>query len=129
MELDITDMVNDSVEMPNLSGSCLEHGADAGQITWDNAKDYASVRPILNGHDEIEQAIRHLREFGAWSEEEIRNWPINELNAVMIQLIAGDIREMEACGTYEEYLVESERGTVPSNIFRADDGRWYYQVG
>ena len=129
MELDITHMMNDADDMPMLSGSAAELGSNAGKITWSNSKQYAEQHLLLTDDDMRDEARRYFKGFGAWSKEEIAAWSDLELNALMVQYIAGDIREMEMFETEEEYLKASEEGTVSGNLFKASDGRWYAYIG
>ncbi len=41
MEIDITHMMEDSDDMPMLSGSVCELGDNAGRMTWNNSVKYA----------------------------------------------------------------------------------------
>ena len=74
MEIDVTHMVEDADSMVELSGSRMEHGQDARQITWNNSKEYGAGRPLLTTDEMREEARAHFREYGAWSEEEIAAW-------------------------------------------------------
>lgn len=129
MDIDITFMINDANRMPELSGNQLELGDNAGKITWDNSLDYAKTFIPLKTPEEIKNAKKYFQSFGAWSEDEINQWNDHETNALLIQLIAGDIREYSSFDTYENYLIEAEKGSVSSNIFRGDDNKFYFYVG
>jgi hypothetical protein len=68
------------------------------------------------------------RETGAWEEEEIVEWDNDELNALFIQLVSGDIKENEHLqeGDWEAYDAdENTRG----HIFKGNDGQIYYYLG
>lgn len=128
MEIDVTHMVDDSDEMPMLSGSVAELGKDAGPTTWKNSCAYGERHPLLKT-DEVDEARHHFRGYGAWSEEEIAAWSERELQGMVCQDVAHAIREMENFDTDEEYLAACERGTVSGNLYRGDDGRWYFYLG
>lgn len=128
MELDITHMIEDSDEMPMLSGSRAELGNDAGKITWNNSIEYARKNPLLHSAEMQEEARDYFADFGAWSREEIAAWSDAELEATVTQYIAGDIREMDVADDYEEYRKLQEAGTVSSNIYRDESGRWCFSM-
>lgn len=130
MELDVTHMVETADEMIELSGSCAEHGPDAGRITWNNSLAYGRDHPLLKTADERDAARAYFREYGAWSEEEIAAWSEEELQAIMVQDVAAAIREMESCnGDLEEYRRLCEKGTLSGRLSPEDDGRWYFYLG
>lgn len=130
MEIDITSLVARSCEMHHYSASQMELGPDAGRITWENSLDNAEESPLLTEGEQIETARDYFGEFGAWDDDERAAWSAQEVNALLLQLIAGDIREAlpELLDDYEEYKRLAEEGPISSRIFRAD-GRWYYYVG
>lgn len=130
MELDITDFFL-SANPRYYSASAAELGDDAGRITWENAVD-AADEWILLKDEETRQAFRDfVREFGAWSDDEISAWSDVELNALCLQFISGDIRESGLAdgGTWEQYAVDAESGRVSSRLFRDDAGRVYFDIG
>lgn len=130
MELDVTHMVESADDMPMLSGSRAELGNDAGKITWNNSVEFGRNKPLLTTDDMKDAARAYFREFGAWSEEEIAAWSDDELQGIMCQDVAAAIREMEvADGDYDEYQRLCEQGTLSGNLYRGDDGRWYFYVG
>lgn len=129
MELDITHMMEDANVMPMLSGSILEHGRDADRITWRNSVAYGHAHPLLTCDSDREAARRYFAEFGAWSWEEIVAWSDDELNGILCQDIAGNIREMDVAEDYTDYRRLAEAGKVSGNIYQGSDGRWYFYMG
>ena len=134
MEIDVTHMVEDADSMIALSGSRAEHGQDAGRITWNNSINYGKDRPLLTSDEMRDAARAHFREYGAWSQEEIDAWSEEELQGITCQDVAAAIREMEVCGTGEDFdAAEYERlcevGTLSGKLFRGDSGRWYFYLG
>jgi hypothetical protein len=133
MELDITRFFNEACPM-DYSASRAELGQDAGKITWNAAVDDAAEYEILPD-DKARDAFRdHVRDFGAWDDEEIAAWSNDELNALCMQMVAGDIREMLGVSSsgewnWTEYEQEAEKGRISSNIYQGDDGRVYYYIG
>lgn len=117
-------MINDSDTMPTLSGSINELGSNAASYTWNNSKDYAANNPLLKTKDEISYARKYLLSLGAsWTEEELS--PEIEVQALITQLIAGDIREYLNYESYEEYEQASHNGQVSGLIFKNDDQYFY----
>lgn len=129
MEIEVTHMVEDADLMLELSGSQMEHGQDAGRITWANSQEYSTEHPLLTTDDMRDAARAHFREYGAWSEEEIAAWSETELQAITVQDVAAVIREMEVADDYEHYQRLCEEGTCSSRLYRADDGKWWYYLG
>ena len=126
MELDVTHMVEAADDMIELSGSRLEHGQDAGRITWNNSVAYGQQQPLLKTQEDRDAARAHFREYGAWSEEEIAAWSEADLQGIMCQDVAAAIREIEHYDTYEEYVAANDGG---GNLYPGDNGRWYFYLG
>lgn len=126
-ELDVTHMVEDADTMPLLSGSCAELGDNAGRLTWRNSCEYAARRPLLTA-EQLDEARDYFRDFGAWSDAEIDSWTADKVQAVTVQEVAFQIREMEHFDTYEEYHAAAERGSVSGLVYRGDDGRYYFNM-
>lgn len=137
MEIDITEMFKDRDYMINLSGSQMEHGQDAGRITWNNSKEYANDNPILKTQEEFDAAIEYFQGFGAWEDEELEAMRENgELGALAIQDVAGSIRELEHSaindeGEWDWDAAEKamEKGECSGSIYRGDNGRIYFYMG
>lgn len=125
MEIEITKMVEDSNTMPTLSGSAMELGDNAGAITWNNCLSYAKEHPILK-IEQIQNAKNYFKSFGAWSKEEIEKWSELEVQALTIQFIAGNIRELEKFETFEDYLKASNDGQVSGDIFKHENKYYSY---
>lgn len=138
MELKITEIVNShrlgDSPMAYYSASAAELGQDAGKITWENAKDAIDsdghFEPLLKTDEQIENAKEWFAEFGAWDGEEIATWSNQDLNALLLQFIAGDIRESEPqiFDDYDEYQKQAERGTVSGRIYLSGED-WYIYIG
>lgn len=129
MELDVTRMVDDKDDCPIMSGSIAELGSNAAQITWNNSKAYAAERPLLETDEQRDEARQHFAEYGAWSREEIAAWPEEELQGIVCQEVAAQIREMEHYDTEEEYRKAAEDGQASGSLYKGDDGRWYCYFG
>lgn len=128
MEINVTKLVNED-NAPMLSGSVFELGEDAGRITWNNSKDYAASNGLLT-LDQIEPMKEYFRGFGAWSKEEIAAWTEIEVQALFVQEVASNIREMESFDTYEDYqaAVEKFKGQASGNLFKSEN-EWFFYAG
>lgn len=125
MEIEVTHMIEDADSMVELSGSRMEHGQDAGRITWNNSKAYGADHPLLTTDEMRDAARAHFREYGAWSEEEITAWSEEELQAITCQDVAAAIRETD----FEDYERQCKDGTDSGRLYKGDDGRWYFYLG
>lgn len=130
MDINITEFFFDST--PCLySASVAEIGQNAGAITWRHSMERATRRDILRTPDEFDAARTFIRSSGGWSDEEVNAMPEKELRAMIIQWIAGDMRE---CGLdtsspdWTEYEQQANEGNIPSNIYRADDGSVWFSL-
>ncbi len=129
MEINITSFVQNEDPF-EYSASVMERGENAGQETWNNAKNMAPV--LLDTEDKIEALRKYVKDFGAWDDEEIASWDDNECNALFIQLISGDMREASMLDIddfdWDQYEKDASAGRISGNISRADDGQIYYQL-
>lgn len=135
MEIDITDFVMNEAPM-DYSASIAEIGRGAGKITWSAALERASEAPrlIADNPDALDAWRDDVREFGAWDDEEIDAWSAEECEALFIQFIAGDMREMDfdpdwSDDDWSAYQKEAEAGQLSGRIYRGDDGRVYFYIG
>lgn len=124
MEIDITHMVEDSEIMCRLSGSVNELGENAAALTWNASLAYAKTNPLLANDTEIEIARAYLKELGI---EDTKNASDTDIQALIVQLIAGDIREMNAYESYTEYQQSSEYGSASGSIFK-DCDKYYFTL-
>lgn len=71
---------------------------------------------------QLDELRDYFEDFGAWDEDEIASWTHTELNALFLQLVAGDIREAmpELLDDYPAYLAEAERGSISGRIYKCD---------
>ena len=133
MELDITDFFLECDNPQQYSASVAELGAIAWQVTWRNATETARDVPLLRTEEEIAAAQKYFASMGGWSKHEVRQWPVEELNAVLIQDIAASMREgnLDSHATpenWEYYEALTHTGQVSGNLFKSDDGRIYYTI-
>lgn len=135
MEINITRFFHDA-DPSEYSASIAETGLkDIGKRTWNAAKETGAETPLLTTPEEIAALRLYVKDFGAWSEEEIAAWDDAECNALFIQLVSGDMRDADL-GKGEEltaddwaaYEERAHKGQCAGNIFRADNGEIYYSL-
>ncbi len=137
MNLNITKFFTADVDYSDISGSRMEHGDDASRITWNNAKAAAPEFNFLDTDDKLDAMRAHLKKMGFSEADEEHD--SEELNALLLQCIAGDIRDV--CSDswpgsrdwWEEYEKGSEAGRYAGRMYRAgmnpDGGDVYYYLG
>ena len=136
MEIDITRFF-ETAETHDFSASVAELGQDAGKITWANAMREAEETPLLSTEAELDAMRQFARESGGWTREEIAAWTAEEVNALFIQWISGDINEMHASwlldddGELDWQKVEQyqHEGRIAANIYQGDDNKVYFYLG
>lgn len=135
-EIDITEFFNSADFNPSYySASIAEIGQDAGVITWQNSVDRSEEIDLLQDAEKREIFRRYIKTFGAWTDDEINVWTNVELNALLIQLIAGDIREAGLDVNnpdWKEYEKGAESGRYSGRLYGGSlsvDGRVYYSIG
>jgi hypothetical protein len=135
MEIDITDFYNGE-DAGNFSASRAELGQDAGRITWRNALAEAESSPLLATEEQLEALRNDAKESGGWTRTEIAAWSDSECNALFVQMVSAQMREIEKLCTLDNgdtdwpaYEALCERGTVSGSLYRGDNGRIYYYLG
>lgn len=129
MEINITKFYNEACAR-DYSASVVEIGDNAGASTWQAACEDAPDYNLLDNADKLDAMRAWVIGTGAWSAKEVDNMADNELNALFIQLISGDIREKEGLGlNWEEYQEASEQGQVSGCLFQGTDNEIYYYIG
>lgn len=131
-EVIITRLIDD-VDPAELSGSVAERGQNAGPETWANAKAEATERPLLDpaDHDEVREFFKG---FGAWDDDEIAAWSPADLDALVLQYAAGDLRILQdLCPgdglggiDWAEAEALSDAGTVSGCIYVSGDDLMIY---
>ena len=128
MELDISAYFAAQITPCELSGSVAELGSRAGEITWSASCAASADLMILNSEEKRDAFRAWVESSGGWSADEIARWSDVELNALLLQWISGDLREMGVNEGGEEIdwsTVEEEQaeGIIPANICRGVDGK------
>ena len=137
MEIDITEFWRG--ECPSdYSASAAEIGPDAGRDTWQAATENAPAYAHWLGTDDRREEFRDwVESSGGWTREEIDKWSDLEMTALLMQWVAGDIREgfglrfgaRPDAADWAEYERDTEAGLVPGRLYRGGDGRIYFHVG
>ena len=136
MELDITSLIHSEDFSPfDLSNNRATLGENAGELTWKASIECSeSVRPPLLDTEEKKQTFRDwVLESGGWIREKIAEWNDTELNALLLQWIAGDIREAFgdsdfADWDWQEYEKDARAGRIPSRLWKSDDGKVFFSI-
>jgi hypothetical protein len=132
MEIEISDFLM-FADAGRFSGSVAELGVNAGRITWANSMSSAASKPLLTTPEEIAEARDWARGFGAWDDETIDRWSETEVNALVLQFVAGEIREIEQLCTRDDGRIDwdkaselSDAGTLRGDVYPGDDGKFYF---
>lgn len=128
MELNITHIVNNTDPF-NYSASAAELGLNAGKVTWNAATRDADT--LLSGENFDRNAYdKYFEGVGAWDKAERDAMSDTDFRALMLQFIAGDMREADIHSNmtnaeWEDYETSDNAG----RIGRGDDGQVYYYIG
>lgn len=129
--IDITEIVK-TICPRDYSASVAEIGPHAGRDTFAAAKEDA-LELFGDQYDRAEFTY-HIREFSAWSDEEIEAWSDEEVAAIILQFISGDMRECEFAGWPEPftsewwplYMAACNEGTLAWRFGGYENTVWYY---
>lgn len=116
----------DDVDPFDLSHSIAEGGQTAGRDTWRAAKAEAEARPLdIADRDAVKE---YFAGFGAWDREEIAAWSDADLDALVLQFAAGDLRTLQDIASGDEFAgidwgraeALAEAGAVSGNLYTLD---------
>ena len=127
MEINITNFFNKETPA-DYSASVAELGKDAGRITWAYALEYAEESLLLTVGN-IPEFLEYVHGFGVWEPKETSKWTLQECNALLVQMISGDIREF--CGDvwdWEEYEQGVRDGLYVGNLYQCECKQVYYYI-
>ena len=131
MEIDITALLD--MDCFTLSHSQYEGGENAGKNTWEASQAKAQEIQLLNTPEKLQAMRDFARSSGGWNEIEVNAWDENEVNALFLQWIAGDCRELGADSLEDIDWQKAEElqsaGQAPSNLFRSDAGDIFFYLG
>lgn len=114
--------------MRDFSASVAEIGPNAGRYTWAASIDSAEDWQFLDD-DTMPDFLEFVRQSGGWTDEEISAWSQQEIQALCLQWIAGDVRECRADSQdpdWDAILRDQEAGRIPSTIYRQGE-RIYWE--
>ncbi len=141
MEIDVTPLFTGDYSPRDYSASVAEIGASAGPTTWSHALEDSADCMLLDSEDKRAAFRAFTLSSGGWTEDEIAGWSDAELNALLIQWIAGDVRDMfpdvRIFGDIarEQWAIAGAENTStaaisgPANLYHGDDGRIYFYAG
>ena len=128
MEINITSLLE--TDLFPFSHSRAEGGQDAGRNTGNAAIE--GPRPLLSTPEETQAFKDWVADFGAWDEQERESWSENEVQALFLQFIAGDVRDTGADSLedmdWQEYEDGCEAGQYSSNLFCTEDGQIFFSL-
>lgn len=121
LSIDVTAFVlRNECQMEQFSSSIFESGLqNIGEITWRNAC-AAMAEPAAWLCADLDALREHFADYGAWEASELAAMSGTELNALLVQFIAGEYQQHEAD---ESNVQEWER------LMGNDDGTWTYEIG
>lgn len=138
-ELNITALLQNPDFCPSdFSASAAEIGNGAGPDTWRACVEWVTDSPIFPP-DELDSVRDYMRASGGWNDDEIHAMRDNELQALALQIIAGDLREgfrlkygfvpAESELDWPVYQVGAESGRWNSTFYRDDAGQVFATIG
>lgn len=127
-EIDITSLfAAPSYDPWNCSNSVANLGDNAGRLTWESSKRAASSLVLTD--DEKAEFRDFVKSSGGWTCEEIDAWDDEELTALCVQWVSGDVRE--AFGDdlpddfsewdWAQYQEDANAGRIAGRIYLHDN--------
>lgn len=113
--------------------TCTPSDYNPTELTFLKACADSPKNTLLTTFEQFDALITHLSNFEAWEREELISSPLIELNALFMQLIAGDMRAVDLDGDSDEddwqaHQARAEIGVDPWNIQRCILGEIYYRL-
>ena len=115
MELNITRFYHHANTLHYQNSIAKSGLLNIGEITWNRAK-RDSVKYPFATKENRDRLINWLADFGAWAREEMVEWTLMELKALMIQFVASWIQD-KGERTWKEYEKASEKGEIGGELF------------
>lgn len=128
MELNITRFFNEATPR-DYSASIAEIGRNAGADTWRAATDDSHDYMLLDDDEKREAFREHIKGFGAWDATEIAAMTNVALNALCIQMIAGDTREAGLDCDNPDWDAYEKNENTAGRLFKGTDNEIYYYLG
>ena len=132
-EIDITAFCRDA-DPYDFSASVAERGEFTSRDTWNAALREAENRPMLCTAEHLEAMRAWLRATGGWDAGSISAYTPVALEALFMQFVAGDLRDVgfDECffdeWSWSEYQRRAEAGEVQGHIYKTADGRVFYNL-
>jgi hypothetical protein len=129
LEVDVTYLFD--LDCSEFSASRFERGENVGHETWAAANEQAEEKPLVTSEQQ-DDLRKWIKDFGAWDDQEIAAMSEVETNALLIQFVAGEIRELEGLDLVDDDEARneaSEQGRIGSHLYKDDNGRWFFYVG
>lgn len=126
--VDITEFIRQEC-MRDYSASVAEIGANAATYTWQVCIENASEWNFIPA-DQFDYFKDWVQSSGGWTREEIDAWSETELQALCMQWIAADVRELGADSPnpdWDSIRADQESGRIPSSIYRDKSGRVFWE--
>lgn len=130
LEVNVNRLVTEC-DPAELSASIMERGKNAGAETWQNSLEAVGAG-LLKDESERQAARDYFADFGAWDHAEIIGWSNEELDALVLQYAAGDLREAQDVAegdglggvdwTRAELLANT--GRIAGNLFIHENELW-----
>lgn len=135
MDININKYFENELCPSDFSASAAELGniMDAEELTWYYANEESQDTVLLTTFEQFAAFIEHVEGIGFDFSEDEKPMNGQELNALFIQLISGDIRESIGLDQtpidWESYEKDCEQGMNSANIFKGTDNNIYYYLG
>jgi hypothetical protein len=134
-EIDITHLIGSDEFVPfDLSNNRATLSDNAGELTWQASVETAQSIVSLIPTAEHKEAFRDfVRSSGGWTRDEIEQWTDTELDALLLQWVAGDIREAfgdadPSDWDWAQYEEDARDGRISSALFCTEDGRIFFSI-
>jgi len=141
MEINITKLFK-NCNTTDFSDSVANSGdSEIGRTTWNRALFTRKYKPLFDAKN-LQIVKDYITGFGGWTDGEIDKWDYNTVQALLLQMIAGDIAEFD--WIMGEYFDDWDRktckpdwdiwekagkdGVVSGNLFEGMDGEIYYSL-
>lgn len=116
-----------------LSHSAFEGGPNAAKNTWQASLEATEDHKLLDTEEKLSAMRAFAVSSGGWTREEIAGWGALELNALFLQWVAGDCRQLGADSLaeidWEEIERDIEERLCSVNLFKGDNGSVYFYLG
>jgi hypothetical protein len=138
-EINITALIENPDFCPSdFSASIAEIGNNAGPDTWRACVEWVADSPVVSP-DALDCVRDYMKSSGGWNSEEISAMRDNELQALALQIIAGDLRNgfrlrfgvvpAVSALDWPAYQQGAEQGRWNSTFCRDDEGQVFAMIG